>query len=126
MSFYQEMQDAGAELIAEFGQPVTIKRKAISGYNPHLGAVTTSTTETQQGIAVLSDMKLVGSGQAYADGSLVEIGDKSITLSAKGLTFVPTTGDTISDVNGAVWKIINVKETNPAGTPVVYNLAGRR
>lgn len=128
MSFYQEMQDVGAELIAEFGQPVIITRKTISktsgGYNPHLGSQPKYTTETQQGIAVFSDMK--ANGRTYADGSLVEAGDKNITLSAKELVFVPTTGDTVTDSSGVVWKIVNVKETNPAGTPVVYNIAGRR
>lgn len=125
MTFYQEMQDVGAELIAEFGQPVTISRQTHGSYDPRNG-YTQGVTKTQRGMAVFSDPNLVGSGQTYADGSLVEIGDKAITLSAKGLEFVPTTGDTITDVNGAVWKVVNVKETNPAGTPVVYNLAARR
>ena len=124
-AFYDEMADVALELIAEFGQAGTLTSVTKGEYDPVTGFGTDPVTLTQTGQLVLLDYTTQEAGIINAAGSLVQQGDKKIMLAAKGLVWAPTMTTTIL-ADGLTWTIINIKTTNPAGTPLLYELHGRR
>lgn len=124
MSFYDDMASTALRLIAQFGQTITLRDVTEGGYDPVTGSVTPGTTSDQEARAILQDYALQQSGASYAEGTEIRQGDKKITVAAKGLTPPQLTTKIIA--GGANWTIVNIKEINPAGTPLVYEIQGRR
>ena len=124
-AFYDEMADVALELIAEFGQAGTLTSVTEGEYDPVTGFGTDPVTLTQTGQLVLLDYTAQEAGIINAAGSLVQQGDKKIMLAAKGLDWEPTMTTTI-DAGGFTWAITGIKATNPAGTPLLYEIHGRR
>jgi hypothetical protein len=124
-AFYDEMADVALELIAEFGQVGTLKEVKQGEYDPVTGEGAGSTEVAQAGNLILLEYNSNEAGVINASGSLVQEGDKKILLAAKGLEWKPAITTTL-EADGQVWTIVNVKEINPAGTPLVYELHGRR
>lgn len=119
MGFYDEMAVVALELLGEFGQGVTIARTTSGGYDPATGGVT-APTASQSGSAVVREY-----ARQHVDGTLIQSGDKRVILAASGLTFAPAPGDSVT-AGGDVLQVVSVIERNPAGTPLVYELQGRR
>ncbi len=124
--FYQEMADTALELLVEFGQPVTLRRVTPGQIDPVEGSQTPDTVIEFPGTALLQDYNLIERGQSNRDGALIEQGDKKIILAASGLSQRPELQDLLIDTNGRIWLIANIKEKSPAGTPIIYELQGRR
>lgn len=127
-AFYDEMAEVTLELIAEFGQVGTLSYTPEvdpSDYDPATGTGPVAAPVTQSGQLILIDYTAAESGVINASGSLVQQGDKKILLAAKGLAWVPTMTTTI-DAGGQAWTIVNIKSINPAGTPLLYEIHGRR
>lgn len=120
MGFYDEMAATALSLLGEFGQAVTITRTTSGGYDPAAGGITAPTTASQSGSAVVREY-----ARQHVDGTLIQAGDKRVILSASGLSFAPAPGDSVT-AGGDVLQVVSVIERNPAGTPLVYELQGRR
>lgn len=125
MAFYDDMASVALELIAEFGSEQTLRDITPGSYDPVSGETTGDTPISQPAQLLLLDYTLQESGQQYAEGSEIRQGDKKIIIAAKGLAWPPALTTRI-DVGGVLWKVVNVKEANPAGTPLVYFCQGRK
>ncbi len=119
MSFYSDMADVADDLITEFGQTVTLKVASGTTYNPSNGDVTVSyTDQSGHGCTVDFDKHLI-------DGTKVRIGDRLVLLSPFGVS-EPTEGDKLV-IGSDTWNIVPpVTVTNPAGTPVLYEVQVRK
>lgn len=122
--FYDRMASTALRLIERFGQTVTLRDIVPGEYDPVTGAQTPDVEANQPAQAILQDYALQQSGMSYADGTVIKQGDKKILVAAQGITQPQLTTTVIAD--GATWTIVNIKEINPAGTPLVYELQGRR
>lgn len=123
MTLYTELATVADELLAEFGQAVTIRHRTAGAYDPATGSVTVTTTD-ETGRAALFDFGLHQSGTSFTAGALIQAGDKQMLLSPVGIT-APKPGDH-AIAAGVTWNVSAVKETAPAGTVVIYELLLRR
>lgn len=127
-AFYDRMAATALRLIERFGQTATLSdtpEPDPDDYDPVTGMGAAIVPVTQPGQVILLDYTMQEAGIINAAGSLVQQGDKKIMLAAKGLAWPPTMTTTIL-ADGLAWTIINIKTTNPAGTPLLYELHGRR
>lgn len=124
-AFYDRMAATALRLIERFGLTATLSEVTPGEYDPVTGVETGGANLTQTGQLILLDYTVQEAGIINASGSLVQQGDKKIMLAAKGLEWPPTMTTTVL-ADGLTWTIINIKSTNPAGTPLVYELHGRR
>lgn len=124
-AFYDRMAATALRLIERFGLTATLSEVTPGEYDPVTGVETGGATLTQTGQLILLDYTAQEAGIINAAGSLVQQGDKKIMLAAKGLEWPPTMTTTVL-ADGLTWTIVNIKSTNPAGTPLVYELHGRR
>ncbi len=111
-------------LLTKFGQSVTLTKTVQGSYDPTTGNITNTTT-TQTGTGTILDYGTQQAGIYSAPGSLIQMGDKQLMLSAlktdgAALT-APVNGDTVTDAAGKVWTITQVKAMAPAGTVVLYD-----
>lgn len=119
MAFYEEMAALALELITEFGQPVTLRDIQPSEYDPdNPGGGEVIVEQTAQGI--LLDF----TGLEFQNNTLIVRGDKKLKVAALGMAWKPKPLIK-ADVQGKTWTVIDVKEINPAGTPLLYELQVR-
>ena len=121
MAFYDEMAVMALEMITEFGQPVTIRSITVGDYDPDTGSAPPDTITEQTARGILLDF----TGQEFQNNSLIKQGDKKLKIAAQGLAWVP---DLLNKViaQGRTWSIVPpLKEINPAGTPILYELQVR-
>ena len=123
-AFYDRMAATALRLIAQFGQPVTLRDTVAGEYDPIAGGTTPGTVTEQTGSCILQDYSAQEAGAANMAGSNIQMNDKKILIAAKGLT--PPTLSTQVIADGHTWTAVNIKEINPAGTPLVYEIQGRR
>ncbi|MGE8098116.1 hypothetical protein ACQKP6_09150 [Pseudomonas fluorescens] len=119
--FYDEMAVMALEMLRDYGQPVTIRDIIKGAYDPSTSKTQPDTIveRTAQGI-------LLGfTGQEFQTNSLIEVGDKKLKIAASGLTSPPTLLSKVV-AQGRTWTIVPpLKEINPAGTPILYELQVR-
>ncbi|WKV86014.1 hypothetical protein LJJ44_09090 [Pseudomonas sp. B24_DOA] len=121
MAFYGEMAVMALEMIAEFGQPVTISKAAPGEYDPETGGESPGAPIEQIAQGILLDF----TGQEFQNNSLIKQGDKKLKIAAQGLEWVPDLLDKVI-IQGRTWSIVPpLKEVNPAGTPILYELQVR-
>jgi archaellin len=126
MAFYDDMAAVALELITEFGQSGTISDVTPGTYDPVGGGQSTPDTPiTQTAQMILLDYTLQESGAKYNEGTQVLAGDKKILIAAQGLAWAPMMTSRVT-ADGAVWQAVNIKVSNPAGTPLVYEIHGRK
>lgn len=124
MTFYAELAADTQALLDEFGQTVTLRKVTEGAYNPATGTVT-QTTADHSTVAALFDFNLIQSGQLFSPETMILAGDKQCLMSAL-VSAVPVPNDRVIDAAATVWQVAGVKEVNPAGTPVLYELLLRR
>ena len=121
MAFYNEMAVMALEMITEFGQPVIIRTITVGEYDPDNGSAPPDTVTEQTAQGILLDF----TGQEFQNNSLIKQGDKKLKIAAKGLSWVPDLLNKVI-VQGRTWSIVPpLKEINPAGTPILYELQVR-
>ena len=121
MAFYDEMAVMALEMITEFGQPVTISKMQPGEYDPDIGGEAPGVTVEQVAQGILLDF----TGQEFQNNSLIKQGDKKLKIAAQGLAWVPGLLDKVI-AQGRIWSIVPpLKEVNPAGTPILYELQVR-
>lgn len=123
-AFYDRMAATALRLIDRFGQTITLRNPTEGSYDPVTGTTTPGLPDDQPAQAILKDYALQQSGASYAEGTEIRQGDKEITIAAQGVTKPQMTTQIIAD--GDTWTIVNIKEINPAGTPLVYKVQGRK
>ncbi|QIH09008.1 MULTISPECIES: hypothetical protein [unclassified Pseudomonas] len=120
-SFYDEMALMALEMITEFGQPVTIRNIKPGEYDPETGFAGPDTIIEQTAQGILLDF----TGLEFQNNSLIKQGDKKLKVAAQGLEWAL---DLLNQVviQGRTWSIVPpLKEVNPAGTPILYELQVR-
>ncbi|WP_226501408.1 hypothetical protein [Pseudomonas sp. MWU16-30322] len=121
MAFYDEMAVMALEMITEFGQPVTISKTVPGEYDPDIGGEAPGVPVEQTAQGILLDF----TGQEFQTNSLIKQGDKKLKIAAQGLEWVPGLLDKVI-IQGCTWSIVPpLKEVNPAGTPILYELQVR-
>ena len=121
MAFYDEMAVMALDMITEFGQPVTISKTEPGEYDPETGSEAPGATIEQTAQGILLDF----TGQEFQTNSLIKQGDKKLKIAAQGLAWVPGLLDKVV-AQGHSWSIVPpLKEFNPAGTPILYELQVR-
>ena len=121
MAFYDEMAALALEMITEFGQPVTIRAITVGEYDPDTGTAPPDTVTEQTAQGILLDY----TGQEFQNNSLIKQGDKKLKIAAKALAWAPDLLNKVI-VQGRIWSIVPpLKEINPAGTPILYELQVR-
>ncbi|UZE14800.1 hypothetical protein [Pseudomonas sp. B21-053] len=121
MAFYDETAVMALEMITEFGQPVIIRAATAGEYDPATGTAGPGTVAEQTAQGILLDF----TGQEFQNNSLIKQGDKKLKLAAKGLEWAPGLLNKVI-VQGRIWSIVPpLKESNPAGTPILYELQVR-
>jgi hypothetical protein len=121
MAFYNEMALLALEMIAEFGQPVTIRAIIVGEYDPDTGSAPPDTITEQTAQGILLDF----TGQEFQNNSLIKQGDKKLKIAAQGLEWAPSLLNKVF-VQNRTWSIVPpLKEINPAGTPILYELQVR-
>lgn len=121
MAFYDEMAVMALEMITEFGQPVTISKTVPGEYDPETGGEAPGATVEEIAQGILLDF----TGLEFQNSSLIRQGDKKLKVAAKGLAWVPGLLDKVV-TQGRTWAIVPpMKEVNPAGTPILYELQVR-
>ncbi len=120
-TFYDEMAVMALEMITEFGQPVTISKTEQGEYDPEQGGEVPGATVEQIAQGILLDF----TGLEFQNNSLIKQGDKKLKIAAQGLAWVPGLLDKVV-AQGRTWSIVPpLKEVNPAGTPILYELQVR-
>jgi len=117
--FYSGLQSTATRLLAQFGKPLTLRIQTGSAYDP----------DTQTNVPTYTDHAVSGvignyQGRVTESGTLVQTDDKKILVSV-GAAPEPTAGAQIID-GSTVYVVQTVKALNPAGTPLLYELQGRR
>lgn len=121
VAIYNEMAVMALDIITEFGQPVTISSMAPDEYDPETGGEALGATVEQIAQGILLDF----TGQEFQNNSLIKQGDKKLKIAAQGLAWVPGLLDKVV-AQGRTWSIVPpLKEVNPAGTPILYELQVR-
>lgn len=118
---YEEIAVMALEMITEFGQPVTICATTVGEYDPDTGTAPPDTITEQTAQGILLDF----TGQEFQNNSLIKQGDKKLKIAAQGLAWMPDLLNKVV-VQGRTWSIVPpLKEINPAGTPILYELQVR-
>lgn len=121
MSFdYSGLATKAQALIERFGQDVTVSVRAIASSDPVEGTVS-STEPSSTAKAVIFDYSLQDSGKTFARDVVIEKGDKKCLIA--GIS--PTLNTKIA-VAGISYQVVNIKELNPGGTSLYYELQLRK
>ena len=102
-------------VLADAGTAVTRRSYTDGTYNPATGAAAPTTADTARTGVVLN----YSTGLAMVRGALIKGGDKRLLLDAVGVA--PALTDRFI-VFGTEYRVVSIDETNPAGTPVLYDL----
>jgi hypothetical protein len=116
-AFYNSIAATASKLITKFGAVGEIKRTTGGTIDPVTGVPTAGTTVTYTPNTIV---------QKYADelidGARILSSDRMIILDN---TIEPVSTDTIT-IGGENWSIVSIRESNPAGIPLVYFVQARR
>jgi hypothetical protein len=118
MSFYDDMTGTVLEMLSEFGQPVVIQQQGPKTVNAN-GVTVPSNPTAMTAMGCLFDYTFRNYGNEVVKGELVQSADKQLYMTA---TPVPPQVQDRVIVGGNSWAIVNIKQINPAGTPVMYEL----
>lgn len=122
MAFYDDMAVMALDMLTQFGQPVTLRNLKPGLYDTGTSSTLPPHVEEQAAHGLLVEF----TGREFEASSLILTGDKKLKVAAKGLAWVPALSS-VAIIQGQEWKIVPpVKEINPAGTPILYELQVRR
>jgi hypothetical protein len=124
--FYDGVAQLAADLLAEYGGPVTLLRQASANETPR-GSLPIETTVAC--IGAVFDYSMQASGQQDEDGGRILYGDKQLYLSpqdANGATIDPPEVEDRVIALGFRYVVKNVKTLGPAGTNCLFELNLRR
>lgn len=111
-TFYEDMQATAAELVAEFGAPMTLSRPT-GAQDPVTGGVTGAGATT-----IATTGLFLSRTTATVRESLAEGAERMALIDASQ---VPAMNDRLV-FGGVTFAIVRIDEINPAGTPLAYVL----
>lgn len=118
-----------ADMLSEFGQALTLTRKATGAYDPATGSAAPADT-TQAGKGVILPLGTLMRRAMMGGGDNIIEGDQELLLSALtatgGVLTVPHVNDTVTDAAGDVWTIVTLDPLSPAGVPILFDCIVRR
>lgn len=116
MTFYADLADVAFRLLKDKGQNVTFNRETSDAFDPVAGENQTNpSTFTAYGAAF-------NYNKSEIDGTIIQKGDIRFVMEA---TTEPQNDDTTT-IDSAIYRVMSVKPTNPAGTSVIYEAQLRR
>ena len=115
---YSQLAQTAKSLITKFGKDWTHRSIVKGSYTPSTNTVAADTTTDVTVKAVKQDYN-----HSQVDGTIIKQGD--VKLICEALTTEPTTHDYMVD-GLEVWNIIKIKEINPGGTVVFYEMQLRK
>lgn len=118
--FYKGVQDFAGDLLAQFGQTMTLRRVVDGAYDPATGRKTQTTSEHSV-IGAVFDIE-----DARVNGTTVLRGDKNATITPRGLAFTPVANADQLVIQGERHQIVSVKPLAPGGVVVTYELQVRK
>jgi hypothetical protein len=130
VTFYGDLQTTADDLLADKGQTITLTRETGESYNITTGAVTGGTNQSQSCYgAVFSPLKN-RDDELFVDDRLTNRIKRKVLLSPKNtdgtaLDFDPAPGMTCT-IGGVDYFVEVVRETNPAGTAVLWTMGVSR
>ena len=114
MTFYTGLATTATRLLTDKGQTATWAHDNNDGtFNPATGEKTGGTTTAYSAKGALLDFET-----RRVDGTAVLATDKRFLMQVGSK---PDVSDTIT-VNSVAYQVIAMKETNPAGTAVIYEV----
>lgn len=114
MSFYTDLAKTALGLLSQFGQTVTRRECVTAAYDPVTGTAVQTFVDTNRKGAIFD----FGPGVTSVRGQLIQVTDKQLLLDASG----PVTANDRFVVGNTEYTVVTLGETNPAGTPVIYEL----
>jgi hypothetical protein len=135
MTFYTDAAADALEVLAEFGQAMTLSIPGASTYDPTTRSATaTDTSYPCTGVILdYTDKGAAGKrvepglvSQGVPGASLTERGDKYAFIAAADLAVTPTQGSKLTTAAGELWTVSNVKTLAPAGEAVMHEVQLRR
>lgn len=67
-----------------------------------------------------------GPSTMYAPDSDIHRGDKKVLVAAQGLAADPNLQGTVTRVDGSVYRIVSIKQLDPSGQKIMYELQVRK
>jgi hypothetical protein len=125
MTDYTIDRQEAAEMLADFGQDITVTRRSSGAYDPATGTATiTTTNQSTKGVI------LPLSAYRKATGGNVVEGDQQLLMSALksdgSVLSIPHVDDTVTDSASNVWSLVAIEPLTPAGTDILYDCIVRR
>ena len=120
MIIYDAAAVMALNMITDFGQTITLRNITPGTYDPATGTQPPELIQEQPASGILLDYK----GFDLQPGTLIQQGDKKLKVPAKGLEWSPTL-QTKAIIQDETWSVVNVKEINPAGVAILYELQVR-
>jgi hypothetical protein len=115
---YAEMIETVKELLAEFGNPITLSRNGEPVIDPIEGTVTPGDPVVTQPLGVIL---AINEDYATRWGSGIAIGDRALLMEPGNR---PQSGDLIT-LEGEQWTVVTVDVTAPDGTDLLYEILVR-
>ena len=109
-------------LLTKYGVDITFRSVTAGAYDTSTGQSVPIETDTTRKAAFF-DVNRLNFGQMLLSGTQVQQGDRRLILDANGSAPSLTTKIIFG---GASYAVIDIKELNPAGTPVLYDLIIRK
>ena len=105
-----------ARMMMKFGQAITLRQAVQGAYDPATGSVTQTVTDVSRNGAVFDY------GAKLVDGTLIQQGDKQLYMEPG---VIPSVQHRVV-IGGVEYGIVTIKEINPAGVPILYELQLRK
>lgn len=116
MSFYSDLANVGLRLLKDKGQQITFSSVSSDSFDPATGKNnTTSSAYTAYGASFSYNKNEI-------DGTIIQNGDIRLVIDS---TREPITGDKAT-IDSIIYRVIGVKVTSPAGTPVIFEAQLRK
>ncbi len=109
---YAKTAETATKLLTKFGQDLTVRNYTNESYNPATGKNVKTYSDTTVKGAVFS----FGTGDASAE--LIQAGDRKAIITSE---VTPQLEDHLI-IGTKVYVIKNIKELNPAGTSIIFQL----
>lgn len=116
--FYEDIASTVLELMTEFGQRVTVQQQGPKTTNAN-GVTVPSAPVGMTTVGLLFDYAYRMYGNESIKGELINTADKQLYIAPTPVA--PKVQDKVL-VAGSIWAIVNIKQVNPAGVPVLYEL----
>lgn len=117
---YDEIQTLSSVAIKEFGVPCVVKKQSKGKYNPSTGEYSESDSTIHSAHCLFDN--LVYDFSQVRDTANFQQGDVLIYITTSGHPEV----NSVLEVNGEQWVIINCQPIKPANTILLYQCQGRK